>query len=150
MKQMLKCGVVLVAVFGIVVGAEAPTNRPAAFNPSGDYHPQNRPNGSERFIQFDLQVRRKQGRLVAWGEVRGVQAWYKFTSISVTEKHLKFSTARIQGVRYEFKGTFLATGRFADQSFGNGDVMLEGTLSKFVNGQRVMQLKTPFVYYPGC
>jgi hypothetical protein len=112
------------------------------FSPSGDYHPLNRPaDESEKFIQFDLQVRGKKGKLVAWGEVRGVQSWYKFTSVSVTEKYLKFSTAKVSGVSYNFEGEFLKKG------YG---VTLEGTLRKFVNGKKVMEVHTPFVHYAGC
>ncbi len=115
---------------------------PEVFSPSGDYHPLNRPSEElEEFIQFDLQVRGKKGKLVAWGEVRGVQPWYKFTSVSITEKHLKFSTAKVGGVSYNFEGKFLKKG------YG---VTLEGTLRKFVNGKKVMEVKTPFVHYPGC
>lgn len=112
------------------------------FSPSGDYHPLIRPPvESEKFIQFDLQVRGRKGKLVAWGEVRGVLPWYKFTSVSVTEKYLKFSTAKIGGVSYSFEGKFLKKG------YG---VTLEGTLRKFVNGKKVMEINSPFMHYAGC
>ncbi len=112
------------------------------FSPSGDYHPLNRPSDeSEQFIQFDLRVRQKKGKFVARGEIRGVQAWYKFTSVSVTEKYLKFTTAKVSGVNYDFEGEFLKKG------YG---VTLEGTLRKFVNGKKVMEVRTPFKHYPGC
>jgi hypothetical protein len=140
----------LIAVLSVVVDARRRTNHSATFNPSGDYHPMKRPEGSERFIQFDLQVRRRRGRLVAWGQIRGVQPWYRFTLVSPTEKHLKFSTARVHGVNYDFQGTFLRTGNFAAQTRDTGDVLLNGTLRKFVNGKIVMQLDTSFIYYPGC
>ncbi|MBC7900304.1 MAG: hypothetical protein H7070_09650 [Saprospiraceae bacterium] len=121
------------------------------FNPSGDYHPLNRPTEeSERFVHFDLEVKRKKRKLVAWGDVRGVQASYKFTSVSVTEKHLKFSTGKVGGVSYDFDGKFLGIGDFASQSLGNGNLMLEGTLRKFVDGKKVMDVSTSFVYFPGC
>jgi hypothetical protein len=136
---------------------EIPPNQPletkkdlGVFNPTGDYHPVNRSmDKSEKFIQFDLQVRRKKGKLVAWGEIRGMLPWYKFTTISVTEKHLKFSTAKIDGVEYDFNGKFLGKGDFssAEQS---GNIMLEGTLRKFVNGKQVMEISTTFNHYPGC
>ncbi len=119
------------------------------FDPSGDYHPTNRP-AEEEFIQFDLKVRRKKGQLIAWGEVRGVQPWYKFTSVFVTEKQLKFSTVEIDGVSYDFDGKFIGKGDFANQSFGIGIVMLKGTLRKFVNGKKVMEINTSFKYYAGC
>lgn len=115
---------------------------PEVFSPSGDYHPLNRSTvESEKFIQFDLQVKRKKGKFVAWGEIRGVQPWYKFTSVSVTEKHLKFSTAKVGGVSYSFEGEFLKKG------YG---VTLEGTLRKFVKGKKVLEVSTPFMHYPGC
>lgn len=120
------------------------------FNPSGDYHPLNRPTDeSEKFVQFDLEVRRKKGRLVARGEVRGIQLWYKFTSVSVTEKNLKFSTAKIGGVNYDFDGEFLGRGDFSS-SAQTGNIMLKGTLRKFVNGKKVMEVSTSFKHYPGC
>jgi hypothetical protein len=140
----------VIAVLSVFVDAQRLTNYSATFNPSGDYHPVKRPEGSEQSIQFDLQVRRRRGRLVAWGQIRGVQTWYRFTFVSLTEKHLKFSTARVHGVNYDFQGTFLRTGNFAAQTRDTGDVLLQGTLRKFVNGKKVMQLDTPFVYYPGC
>ncbi len=115
---------------------------PEVFSPSGDYHPLNRSvDELEEFIQFDLQVRGKKGKLVAWGEIRGVQPWYKFTSVFVTQKRLKFSTAKVSGISYNFEGKFLKKG------YG---VTLEGTLQKFVNGKKVMEVSTPFMHYPGC
>lgn len=114
----------------------------AVFSPSGDYHPLNRSSDeAEKFIQFDLQVRRKKGKFIAWGEVRGVQPWYKFTSVSVSEKYLKFSTAKVGGVSYKFEGEFLKKGY---------SITLEGTLRKFVNGKKVVEVRTPFVHYAGC
>lgn len=153
MKLFLNYLIVLIGFFNCAVIGSAQTspNRTDIFNPSGDYHPLSLPaNQSEKSIQFDLQVRRKKVKLVAWGEVMGVQPWCRFTSVSVTEKHLKFSTAKVGGVSYDFDGTFLGSGDFASQFLGTGIVMLEGTLRKFVNGKKAMELSTSFVYYPGC
>lgn len=120
------------------------------FNPSGDYHPSSRPSDeSEQFIQFDLEVRRKKGKLVAWGEIRGVDRWYKFTSVSVTEKYLKFSTAKIGGVNYDFNGEFLGRGDFSSPA-QTETILLKGTLRKLVNGKKVMEVSTSFVHFPGC
>jgi hypothetical protein len=152
MKLLLNYILVLIVSFNsaIVGSAQTSPNRADIFNPSGDYHPLSPANESEKFIQFDLQVRRRKGKLVAWGEVRGVQPWYKFTSVFVTEKQLKFSTAKVGGVSYDFDGTFLGKGDFASQFLGNGMVMLEGRLRKFVNGKKTLEVSTSFVYYPGC
>ena len=153
MKLFLNYIIVLIVVFNCLVVGSAQTspNRTDIFNPSGDYHPVSVPaNEAEKSIQFHLEVRRKKGKLVAWGEVMGVQPWCRFTSVVVTEKHLKFPTAKVGGVSYDFDGTFLGRGDFASQFLGSGIVMLEGTLRKFVNGKSAMEITTSFVYYPGC
>lgn len=153
MKNLITCIPFFIALvnFAVVGRAQTSGNRSEIFNPSGDYHPVNRPTDeSEQFIQFDLEVRRKNGKLIAWGEVRGVQPWFKFMSVAVSEKHLKFSTVKIKGVRYSFDGKFLGKGDFASQSQGRGIALLEGVLRKFVNGQKVIEITTAFLYYPGC
>jgi hypothetical protein len=66
------------------------------------------------------------------------------------EKQLKFSTPNIGGVSYDFDGTFVGKGDFASQSSGNGIVMLKGTLRKFVNGKKAMEVGTSFLYFAGC
>jgi hypothetical protein len=153
MKGLTTCILLFIALVHCAAVGRAQTlgHRSARFNPSGDYHPVNRPAGkSEQFIQFVLEVRRRNGKLRAWGDVRGVQSSFKFTSVAISEKHLKFSTVKIKGVRYSFDGTFLGKGDFARQSQGNGIALLEGVLRKFVNGQKVIEIRTPFLYYPGC
>ena len=111
-KRIFSCALLLLVV-ALDVCAQRSTDHAAAFNPSGDYHPVNRPNGSEQSIQFVLRVRHGRGRLLARGQVRGVQPWYRFMSVSVTPRYLKFATVRIHGVRYDFAGMFLGTGNFA-------------------------------------
>ncbi len=87
---------------------------------------------------------------MAWGEVASVVQFYRFKSVSVTEKHLRFSTARHHGVQYDFEGSFLRSGNFTTSLDIPGSVPLTGTLRKFVNGRKVMELTTSFVYYVGC
>src|SRR3712207_1207736 len=105
----------------------SPGNAPGPFNPSGDYHPANlrRPE-SEEFAHFDLEVGRRKGKLVAWGDVRGADTHYKFASVSVTEETLKFTPVRIRGVRYSFDGRFLGRGDFPRPSTCRGTVMRAG------------------------
>lgn len=153
MKHLITLISLLLALlsFGVVGHAQTSANRSEIFNPSGDYHPVNRPaEESERFIHFDLEVRRRKGKLIAWGDVRGVRPWFKFTSVSLSEKHLRFSTVKIGGARYSFDGTFLVKGDFASESQGLGIPLLEGVLRKFVHGQKVSETRTTFRYYPGC
>jgi len=150
MKQRRIVSVVLlilcIAYSSSAAGVRAP------FDPSGDYHP-SRPitSESERSIQFDLQVRRKKQKLVAWGHVANVGTWYKFASVFVTEKELRFRTRRIKGVHYTFEGRFLREGNFSEQYGGGaGTVALEGKLVKIVNGEKVFEINMPFVHFPGC
>jgi hypothetical protein len=138
-------------------GVTSPTaltsdSAPGPFDPSGDYHPANLPRpSSEKFTYFDLEVGRRKGKLVAWGDVRGGGRQYKFASVSVTEQTLKFTTVSIRGVRYSFEGKFLGRGDFPSQAtLGHGIVMLEGTLTRFEHGEKAAEITSPFVYYSGC
>lgn len=123
---------------------------PIGFDPSGDYHPVERPKEADKFVQFDIQVRRTKGRIVASGDIRGVDRLYKFASISITGNRLKFLTLEISGTSYSFDGIFKGTGDFASQWSGSGDERLKGTLRKFANGKIVWEIDTTFLYYPGC
>jgi hypothetical protein len=130
---------------------ETNSEPPAPFDPSGDYHPTCPITAeSERSVQFVLEVRRRRQKLVAWGQVSTFVASYKLIDVSVTEKHLKFRTQKVKGVYYRFDGRFLGDGNFSGQFSGFGSEMLEGTLQKFVNGQKAFEITTPFVHYPGC
>jgi hypothetical protein len=141
--------ILLISHDGGRVRAEAKDALP--FNPSGDYHPANPPaDGSERFTHFDLEVRRRKGKLVARGEVRNVGVRYEFAAVSVTEERLRFTTVRARGVSYSFDGRFLRGGDFPGQFTGRGVVMLEGTLTKYEGGKKVAEVDSAFLYYPGC
>jgi hypothetical protein len=148
-KRILRWGLVLSAIAAGVL-AQRPTNHAARFNPSGEYHPLNQP-ADDRGVQIHLRVRHKHGRLVASGEVAGTSVqFYTFRFVSVTQKHLRFSTERHHGVNYNFEGAFLRLGNFTTALDIPGSAPLRGTLRKFVNGKKVMELTTSFVYYVGC
>ncbi len=134
-KRILGLGLVFGAIAGCVL-AQRPANHAARFNPSGEYHPLNRPAEDNLDLQFHLHVRHKPAALVAWGDVYGYESrFYKFRFVSVTQKHLRFSTQRLRGVRYTFEGTFLRGGNFSTQDPPPGSFPLQGTLRKFVNGK---------------
>src|SRR5215831_8434603 len=150
MKQILACGLLL-GTLGVVVVAQSTNNHSARFDPSGNYHPLNQPSDPDRFVQFNLEVRYKRGRLVAWGDVVGVgEVGYRFRSVAVTEKHLRFSTKRYHGISYLFEGSFLRGGNFSEVDSTTGFVALKGTLRKFVKGKKIMELTGSFVYYGEC
>ena len=147
-KRLLSC-VILLLVTGVGLNGQRRDNHSLRFNPSGDYHPLNR-SADDLGLQFHLQVRYRRGRRVAWGGVPTVAHFHRFKSVSVTEKHLRFSTERRYGVRYDFEGSFLRRGNFTTALDIPGSLPLKGTLRKFVNGKKVMELTTSFVYYVGC
>ena len=147
MYRILSC-VVLVLIASVSLDARHSANDFGRFNPSGEYHPSNRP-ADDIGLQFHLQVRYRRGLRIAWGEVASV-VQFRFKSVSVTEKHLRFSTERHHGVQYDFEGSLLRRGNFITSLDIPGSVPLTGTLRKFVNGRKVMELNTSFVYYVGC
>ena len=141
LKQLLQWGVLFGLIAGHVV-AQRPADHAERFNPAGEYHPFNRPADSLD-LQFHLRVRYKHRTLVAWGDLYGSDSrFYKFRSVSVTEKHLRFATQRLHGVTYTFEGTFLRGGNFATQDPPLGSFLLQGTLRKFVHGKKAMELTT--------
>lgn len=136
-------------VAAVGIDAQDRSNHSVRFNPSGDYHPLIRP-ADDLGLQFQLKVRYRRGRRVTWGGVPTVDYFYRFKSVSVTEKHLRFSTQRRHGAWYDFEGSFLRRGNFTTALDIPGSLPLKGTLRKFVNGKKVMELTTSFVYYVGC
>ena len=147
-KQILACGLLLGAIGGVILAQRA-TNHSARFDPSGNYQPLNPPTQSDRFVQFNLEVRYKRGRLVARGDVASERD-YRFRSVSVTEKHLRFSTERHRGISYDFEGWFVRGGNFSMVDSITGFVALKGRLRKFVNGRKITELTGSFVYNGEC
>lgn len=146
MKKVNKIILVVVTTFFGVMSLDAQTR---AFDPSGNYHPVKSPSSkADQFIQINLRFGKENGRSVARGEVRNVGQWYKFRTVDINERGFRFLTAKIDGVRYEFAGSFLGKGNFARQWSGSGLKMLNGSLRKYVHGVQVLSPDTEFVYYP--
>ena len=149
MYRILSC-VVLLLIASVSLDARHSANDFGRFNPSGEYHPLNRP-ADNLDLQFHLRFRYKRRTFVAWGNLYGSDSrFYKFRSVSITQKHLSFATRRLRGVMYTFEGTFLRGGNFATQDPPLGSFPLQGTLRKFINGKKAMEFTTSFVYYVGC
>jgi hypothetical protein len=119
------------------------------FDPSGNFHPVQPPEAaSDKFLQFNLRVPRKGGKLQAIGEVRGVQPWLKFSTKAIDERGMQFLTEVKNGVRYEFEGDFLEKGNYARRWSGDRMAPLKGEWRKSVRGEQVWEYATEFVYYP--
>jgi hypothetical protein len=72
-----------------------------------------------------------------------------FHSISITadKSRLSFTTNRIRGIEYKFKGEF--SSKF--YKFEEGKKALKGTLQKFIKGKKVAEFTSDFKFYePHC
>src|SRR5260221_11145449 len=105
LKQFLQWGVLFGLIAGHVV-AQRPADHAERFNPTGEYHPLNRPPDNLD-LQFHLRVRYKHRTLVAWGDLYSSDnRFYKFRSVSLTEKHLRFTIQGVHAATYPLKGSF--------------------------------------------
>lgn len=119
------------------------------FDPSGNYYP-SIDYRSELYVQIDIEVRKRGNKYIAWGSLIKESIFHKFSSVHVTKKTLEFKTNKINGIEYRFEGRFLGTGNFAGQADGRGNIMLEGTLQKYLNGEKIAEVTSPVLYYAGC
>jgi hypothetical protein len=146
MRTINKIIVVVITTCFVVVSLDAQTR---GFDPSGNCHPVKPSNSkADRFIQINLRFGKENGRRVARGEVSNVGRWYKFRTVDVNERGFRFLTTKVDGIRYEFAGSFLGKGNFAQQWSGSGLTMLNGSLRKYVRGVQVLSFDSEFVYYP--
>ena len=140
-------------VFGCNAAAQN-SKRPGLFDPSGNYHPVVRLDGDDRFLQFNLRVKREKGDLSFVGEVRNPGRWYKFSGTTINENGVRFLTYAIGGIRYQFDCTFSGKGNFARQWSGKGIVMANCLVQKHTRapknavGSPPQEFRSEFVYYP--
>jgi hypothetical protein len=145
MKTIKPALFICTALVFFTAAAEAQTE---AFNPSGNYHPVSPPSGDDRFVQINLRLRQKGRVLSAAGEVRNTGRWNRFATSDMNASRIRFRTATLDVVHYEFDGEFTGSGNFARQWSGKGIVMLKGSLRKYVAGRHVESLISEFVFYP--
>jgi hypothetical protein len=72
---------------------------------------------------------------------------YKLTKISTKANTISFSTETLNGIHYEFKGRFLATGNFQDE-WPTGEV-LKGHLIKKQGDKVLTESNVSFTYFGG-
>jgi hypothetical protein len=77
----------------------------------------------------------------------GDQGFFGSSWLKIDGNHVKFVTEKINGVRYQFEGTF----RSANCSGREGEKPLYGTLQKFVKGKMIAEATGNFEYFePHC
>ena len=73
----------------------------------------------------------------------------RFKTLIVKRDNFTFTTFPLSGVSYEFSGKFLKGGVYSSSDLDDTIPVLEGTLSKFRNGQKVAEAKLTFSYFGG-
>jgi hypothetical protein len=74
---------------------------------------------------------------------------YRFKTLNVKQNNFTFKTVALKGVSYSFSGKFLKGGVYSSGILDDETPVLEGTLTKFRNGQKLAEAKLKFVYFGG-
>jgi hypothetical protein len=74
---------------------------------------------------------------------------YRFKTLNVKQNNFTFTTVALKGVSYSFSGKFLKGGVYSSGILVDETPVLEGTLTKFRNGQKLAEAKLKFVYFGG-
>ena len=74
---------------------------------------------------------------------------YRFKTLNVKQNNFTFTTVALKGVSYSFSGKFLKGGVYSSGILDDETPVLEGTLTKFRNGEKLAEAKLKFVYFGG-
>ena len=135
-------------MFALGASAFTQTKR-AAFNPDGAFWLIGQPpDGFSDFGGINLNGRRLK-RLPVQGLELNNGKKFSFKTATIKRDNFSFTTATVGGVYYTFVGKFLRGGVFAEQDLSDQQPVLEGVLTKYKNGQRVVEAKMKFSYFGG-
>jgi len=150
---MVRCavaaGVVLVALAVVlrVVAATDETER------AGYYMPVKAPRGFTDVRWIELVDPRFGPPNARKGMVRigSEDRWqdFRFRTLSVKGDDIIFTTVSVNGVRFSFRGRFIATPRPIEKDSDRGRIILVGTLTRNGPGTTVAESKLQFAYTPG-
>ena len=106
------------------------------------------PSGFSDFSAINLNARR-----VRWLPSPGLQLnngrTFRFQQLTVKREKFTFITTQVRGVSYSFSGRFLKGGVFAETVLDDQSPVLEGNLTKLVQGKKVAEAKLRFGYFGG-
>ena len=74
---------------------------------------------------------------------------FRFKTLNVKQNDFTFTTVALKGVSYSFSGRFLKGGVYSSGILDDETPVLEGTLTKFRNGEKRGEAKLKFVYFGG-
>jgi hypothetical protein len=140
---MLASVVILVGCLGASVNGQR-----GRFNPDGAFWIIGEPPAAfSNFGGINLNSNRSR-RLPASGVDLTDGTRFKFKTLTVARNKLVFSTVTRRGVFYRFQGKFLKGGDFSAQDLQEQPV-LEGILTKIVDGRKVSEAMLRFSYFGG-
>ena len=121
----------------------------ARFDPDGSFWIVGQPpNEFTDFSAINLNAKRLR-RLPSSGVQTNDGTTYRFKILIVKRDNFTFTTLTRGGVSYSFSGKFLKGGNFAATWLGDETPVLEGTLTKFRDGNKLAEAKLKFSYFGG-
>ncbi|NNF01039.1 MAG: hypothetical protein HKN25_18630 [Pyrinomonadaceae bacterium] len=88
--------------------------------------------------------------VVPFGQYQTEKDVYKFNKLFFGNGILKFSTAGVRGMHFEFEGKFKEKPSDPANDRGYQVFILEGSLTKFRNGKKSAKADVQFRLYEGC
>ena len=133
----------------LITTAALSQNKTARFDPDGSFwiigEP---PTEFSDFSAINLNAKRLR-RLPSPGVQTNDGKNYRFKTLNVKQNNFTFTTVSLGGVSYTFSGKFLKGGNFAATWLGDESPILEGTLTKFRAGNKLVEAKLKFSYFGG-
>ena len=121
----------------------------ARFDPDGSFWIHGTPpNGFSDFGGINLNAKRLR-RLPSPGVQTNDGTTYRFKTLTVKRDNFTFTTMVVRGVSYSFAGKFLKGGVYGAGDLDDETPVLEGTLTKFRGGKKVVEANLKFVYFGG-
>jgi len=125
------------------------SQRPARFDPDGSFWLKGAPpDDFSEFSGINLNAKRSRN-LPQPGLETNKGTRYRFKTLSVKQERFTFTTMTVAGVSYSFSGRFLKGGVYSSGILDDETPVLEGTLTKFRDGNKVAEAKLKFVYFGG-
>ncbi len=142
------CGIVFLLV---TIWLPALSQNKTRFDPDGSFwlHESTPPpNEFSDFGGINLNAKRLR-RLPSAGLQLVNGTTFRFKTLNVKQNNFTFTTVALKGVSYTFSGRFLKGGVYSSGILDDETPVLEGTLTKFRNGQKLAEAKLKFVYFGG-
>ena len=143
------CGIIFLSV--MICLPALSQNKTARFDPDGSFWLHDSTPAPTEFSDFggiNLNAKRLR-RLPSAGLELVNGTSLRFKTLNVKRNNYTFTTVARKGVSYSFSGRFLKGGVYSSGILDDETPVLEGTLTKFRNGEKVAEAKLKFVYFGG-